>query len=270
MHPRISIHQICFPESGVAEFLARCRELGAGRATLTGPALLAPGGFEQARIALDRGGPKLQSIAHLFSATPLCSSPSTLNAARESLDRLIDMAAELGAESIYMLTGGRGDLSWSEAADCFGELLSPCSERARSAGVSLAIENASGLYADLHIAHTLADTLALAERVAIGVCIELFFCWPEADLPDLFRRAMPRCVLVQVSDYVLGDRALPARAVPGDGVLPLAGLLGDLQEAGYRGPFELELLGPRIAAEGAANAAIRAATKLQQLLETAT
>lgn len=268
MHPRISIHQICFPDTGVADFLARCRELGAQRATLTGPALLQPGGFEQARQAVRDSGPQLQSIAHLFSAVPLSSTAAALAPARESLDRLIDMASELGVDSIYMLTGGRGELSWPDAADRFSELLAPCADRARAMGVSLAIENASALYADLHIAHTLADTLALAERADIGVCIELFFCWAEADLPTLFARAMPRCRLVQVSDYVYGDRSLPARAVPGDGAMPLASLLADLQAAGYAGVFELELLGPRIEAEGAAAAVRRAVAQLEQLLPT--
>ena len=269
MHPQLSIHQVCFGEMGVADFLQQCQALGARRATLTGPALLAPGGLEDARAKLSEDL-QLQSIAHLFSASPLSQDPAEWQQPRETLDRLIDMAAELGADSIYMLTGGRGNLSWAEAADCFKSAIAPCRERAEGAGVALAIENASALYADLHIAHTLADTLALAELADIDVCIELFFCWAEADLPGLFERAMPRCRLVQVSDYVYGDRALPARAVPGDGCVPLAALLTQLRQAGYRGPWELELLGPRIEDEGAAKAVPRAASYLADLLHTLT
>jgi sugar phosphate isomerase/epimerase len=270
MHARLSLHQICFGDIGVADFLRQCQELGAGRATLTSPALLAPDGLDQARMALDKHGIRLQSIAHLFTADSLSVDPDTLQGARDTLYRLIDNAAELGASSIYMLTGGRGELSWDEAADCFCKAIQPCRERAAGAGIKLAIENASALYADLHIAHTLADTLSLAEKADIDICIELFFCWAEAGLPGLFRRAIPRCRLVQVSDYVYGDRALPARAVPGDGALPLATLLAELENAGYRGAYELELLGPRIDAEGHAAAARRAAASLGHLLQTQT
>lgn len=265
MHSQLSIHQICFGELGVADFLQQCRVLGARRATLNGPALLAPGGLNAARQHLGEDL-QLQSIAHLFTANPLTQSPGDWQQPRETLNRLIDMGAELGADSIYMLTGGRGELSWIEAAASFNAAITPCRERARAAGLALAIENASALYADLHIAHSLADTLTLAEMADIDVCIELFFCWAEAELPRLFERAMPRCRLVQVSDYVYGDRSLPARAVPGDGALPLESLLKTLEGAGYRGPWELELLGPRIEEEGPVNALTRAASYLTELL----
>jgi sugar phosphate isomerase/epimerase len=72
--------------------------------------------------------------------------------------------------------------------------------------------------------------------------------------------------LVQVSDYVLGDRTAPCRAVPGDGVIPLDRILGDVLEAGYQGVFDIELVGPRIAAEGARAATQRAAQTVSEIL----
>ena len=88
----------------------------------------------------------------------------------------------------------------------------------------------------------------------------------EAGLASLFLDAMPVTGLVQVSDYVLGDRTTPCRAVPGDGVIPLDRLIGDLLESGYAGLFDLELIGPRIAAEGAYAASTRAAERLSEIL----
>ena len=81
-----------------------------------------------------------------------------------------------------MLTGGRGELTWEQAAERFvrGDRAVPA--HAQQAGVTLAIENASALYADIHIAHTLRDTIALAEMADLGICIDLFHCWAEADL----------------------------------------------------------------------------------------
>jgi len=266
MHERVSIHQICFPEAGLSDYVHECLNLGARRISFSGPALLAEGGEAEARRALAGSGLAVETIAHVFHAGPLSSRREEWRDSREALARMIDLAAELGARSIYMLTGGHGGMVWEEAADCFGEAIAPCLEQARAAGIELAIENASSLYADFHIAHTLADTIRLAERADMGVCIELFFCWAEADLSNLFARALPRCQLVQLSDYVYGDRTLPARAVPGDGAIPLEQLLRLLLDLGYSGTFELEMLGPRIAAEGSAAATARAAGYVSELL----
>ena len=77
---------------------------------------------------------------------------------------------------------------------------------------------------------------------------------------------MPRCRLVQVSDFVRGRRALPDRGVPGDGVIPLERLLGLLLDQGYTGAFDLELLGPRIEGEGVSTAVARAGQFLDDIL----
>jgi sugar phosphate isomerase/epimerase len=69
-----------------------------------------------------------------------------------------------------------------------------------------------------------------------------------------------------VSDYVYGDRTAPCRAVIGDGAIPLEHLIGELLDAGYKGVFDLELLGPRIQQEGAAAATRRAAENLSEIL----
>lgn len=267
MHERISVHQICFAGASFGDFVQQCRALGARRVGLISPALLAPNGLAEARAALADGDIAVQSVAHVFRAGPLSPEPAQWQASRDALARLIDITATLGGRSIYMLTGGHGALDWESAAQCFCEAVAPCVMQAKQAGITLAIENASSLYAELHIAHSLADTLTLAEMADIGVCIEVFFCWAEAGLPQLFQRALPRCALVQLSDYIYGDRALPARAVPGDGAIPLEPIVRSLLASGYRGVFDLELLGPRIDAEGPAAAVARAAANVGTLLQ---
>jgi sugar phosphate isomerase/epimerase len=116
------------------------------------------------------------------------------------------------------------------------------------------------------MAHTLDDTIRLAEIAGIGVCIDLGASWFEGGLQDKFRRALPLTRLVQVSDYVLGDRSTPCRAVPGDGVVPLERQIGQLLDLGYEGVFDIELTGPRIVAEGHRKAFVRAAETLSDIL----
>lgn len=264
MHPRISINQVCFQGAALNEFVRHVRALGAQRIGFISPSLLAPAGAAAAEALLADGGLAVETINQAFAIHP--SLESDCAQAREGLHQLIDIGAQLGTRSIYLLTGGRGSLDWEQAAARFVEAVAPCGEAARKMRIALLIENASALYADLHIGHSLADTIRLAEMADIGVCIELFHCWAEAGLKDLFKRALPRCGLVQVSDYVLGDRSLPNRAVPGDGAIPLERLIGMLLDGGYDGAFDIELLGPRINAEGHIVAARRAAERLSEIL----
>ena len=72
---------------------------------------------------------------------------------------------------------------------------------------------------------------------------------------------------IQLSDYVLGDRALPARAVPGDGAIPIEPFVAQALAGGYAHGFDLELIGPRIEAEGRLEAARRGCQTVSTMLE---
>jgi sugar phosphate isomerase/epimerase len=166
-----------------------------------------------------------------------------------------------------MTSGPRGDLSWKEAAARFSDEIAPCVELARKAGISLGLEPTSHLYADVSIAHRLADAVALARDAGINVGLDLFPCWVDSDIEDAIATAGPLCAFVQVSDYVLGDRGLPCRAVPGDGAVPLDRLVCLILATGYRGPFDIEVIGPRLLAEGREAALRRAMARVQQSIK---
>lgn len=265
MHERISVNELCFIGKTLPELAAIWRELGTRRISLLSPTLQRAD-LDALRTTIAAGPYRVETVPHVFMHAPLSFDETSWQAPREQLNQLIDIAVQIGARSIYMLSGGHGELDWEDAAQAFAAAVAPCAARARDQGIALAIENAPPQYADLHIAHTLRDTVQLAEIAGLGVCADLAGCWTEAGLKTTLARAVPRCPVVQVSDYVLGDRTLPNRAVPGDGVIPLSRLLGWLLDAGYDGPFDLELLGPRIDAEGALPAVQRAGERLGKML----
>ncbi|MGH7822959.1 MAG: TIM barrel protein, partial [Candidatus Binatia bacterium] len=122
---------------------------------------------------------------------------------------------------------------------------------------------------DLSFVHTLRDALDLAVMLDVGVCMEIQSCWAERGLAATVAKAVAagRLALVQVSDTVVGSVTTPDRAVPGDGDVPLARILGDVFRAGYAGVFDLELVGPRIEAEGYASAIRRSVGVLGRLLD---
>lgn len=250
MHPRLSVHNVTFFGATLDELQGHWQALGLTRLSLIDSQLFDP----KLPEVIEAGGYSVETVCHVFS------SP-------DELSKVIQAAAAAGARLIYMLTGGRGGVTWEQAAERFCTAVGPCVAEARQAGVDLAIENASSLYADIHIAHTLRDTITLAEMAGLGICIELFHCWAEADLTGLVKRALPRTKLVQLSDYVLGDRALPGRAVPGDGAIPIEPFVAQVLEAGYPHGFDLELIGPRIEQEGRFEAARRACETVTAMLE---
>jgi sugar phosphate isomerase/epimerase len=264
VHPRISLHQVAFARDGTPAFAEFCRRNAVPNMTLAPLLMTGLDDLEIVKAAAAGGGPKTSTVNHPFAIFP--NLEADIGQAATKLLEAIEIASALDAGAIYLQTGGRGGLNWEQAAARFIELLAPCKEAARQKHIELMIENASSFNIDIHIAHTLADTILLAEMAGIGVCIDLHPCWGEAGLAKLFRRAMPVTKLVQVSDYVMGDRTAPCRAVPGDGAIPLERLITDLLDAGYDGLFDLELIGPRIEEEGAAAASARAVQWLSQLL----
>lgn len=250
-HPRLSVHNVTFHDASLTDLQNYWAELGVSRLSILDSQLLDP----DFAILLQHSGYRVEAVTHVFANGAVTNDPHD---ARAALNRLIDAAAGVGAHTVYMLTGGRGPLSWPQAAARFCEMIAPCVQHATHAGVGLAIENASSLYADIHLAHTLRDTVTLAEMSGLGICIEVFHCWAEGDVHDMVQRALPRTMLIQLSDYVLGDRSLPGRAVPGDGAIPLESFVTQALEGGYAHGFDLELIGPRIDKEGRLEAARRA------------
>jgi sugar phosphate isomerase/epimerase len=244
------VHNVTFFGDTVPEMQRHWQALGVQRLSLIDTQLSEP---QLPQLITDHGY-SVDTVYHLFNSG-------------DGLSSVIDAAAAVDARVVYMLTGGRGGLSWEQAAERFCAAIAPCVRLAEEAGVALAIENASALYADMHIAHSLRDTITLAEMAGVGICIDLFGCWAEAGIGDLLARALPRTAQIQLSDYVLGDRALPARAVPGDGAIPIEPFIAQALAGGYMHGFDLELLGPRIEREGRFDAARRACETVTRMLE---
>ena len=97
------------------------------------------------------------------------------------------------------------------------------------------------------------DAVDVAERTGLGVIVDFANCWMERDLGEVIARAAPHIALVQIDDVVIGGPGRPSpggRVNIGDGDLPVQRLLQYVLAAGYQGPFDLEVLGPVVEAEG--------------------
>jgi sugar phosphate isomerase/epimerase len=265
MHRSISINTLCYAPAPLGILADTTARLGARGISPDLEQVLDFKVAESARAIRDAG----LAIATLTHRAFAFATPGEAGAARERLNRTIGVAAEIGAQSIIMTTGGRGALNWNEAAEAFAEAIAPCAEAANQAGIPLGIEPTSHLYADVSIAHRLSDTVEIARRAGIAAMVDVFACWVDGNLDDALAQAAPISRVAQISDYVYGDRGLPCRAVPGDGAIPLERIVSGLVKGGFTGWYDLEIIGPRLQAEGQEAGLRRAGEYIGNLLEKA-
>ena len=262
LHPRVSVNAISSFSWTLSQDLDFWAANGIGQIGLAYHKL-EQSGWEQG-LAQVRSAPLRTSCLVGAPVIPL-DHPDEWDDARAGLCRAVDGAAEVGAGCLFV--GGRpGALTSDGAASAFVDAIGPVARYAEDRHVPLAFEHTNPLRRDLGFIHTLADGIEFAAESGIGLDVELNNCWVERHLDTLFRRGLFHIRLVQVSDFVVGTFDTPNRAVPGDGDIPLASIIGQILEAGYTGPFDLELIGPRIEAEGYASAIARGSRWLSNLL----
>jgi sugar phosphate isomerase/epimerase len=263
VHERLSVHTAGFgsrPAPGLLQLLASS---GVRRAGLTmGQIRL---GTVRATAAAARGE-GVQILDIVEPAAFDLEAPATWPARQDGLRACADAAAAVGAATLYTTTGPAPRLTWDDAASRFSGAIGPVAAYAATLGVRLAIENTISLRADLGFVHRLRDTADLARLAGTGVVADMFAAWNERDLAAALTDSLPLITHVQVADFVLGTLTTPDRAVPGDGDIPIARHLGWLRDAGYTGFVEVELLGPRVDAEGPLQASLRALAALAPLV----
>ncbi len=265
MHPKISINTLSYAPARLDAHVDTTARLGASGISPDLDQVLEFGVGETAR-AIQGSGLAVATLTHRAFAF---ATHEQTEAAHERLMRTLDIAAEIGADSLIMTTGGRGALAWDDAAAAFAAAIAPCAEVARAAGIALGIEPTSHLYSDVSIAHRLSDTVAIARRAGIGVMVDVFACWVDFDLDEALAAAAPIAPVAQICDYVYGDRGLPCRAVPGDGAIPLDRIVEGLVRGGFKGWYDLEIIGPRLQTEGQEAGLARAGAHIGALLAQA-
>ena len=264
MHPRVSVSGLCFPGLCAPEAIEAIAGLGVASTSVTGAKARAAGAGAVAAAGRRHG----VTIAATTGSLALDLSSGDAGAAsRRRAERDIDLAAAVGATVMYGLTGPRTADRWEAGADAYVNAAGELAGYAAARGVTLAIEPASWLYADLTFIHTFHDALLVAPRTGMGICLDAFHVWTEARLREEIGAHASLIAHVQLSDMTRGSRSLPCRAVPGDGDVPLAAVVGWLLDAGYPGVFDCELNGPAIDAIGHHAAAAAAAAWLGRLLE---
>jgi sugar phosphate isomerase/epimerase len=163
--------------------------------------------------------------------------------------RAVEETAALGTDVLVLVSGGLPDGSRDldgareEVADGVGALAPYAAEH----GVRLGIEPLHPMFcSDRCVVSSLAGALDLAERFPaeqVGVVVDAYHVWWDADVYRQIARAGRRILTYQVCDWVtpLPAEVLLGRGMIGDGAIELRRLRQACDAAGYAGPIEVEI-----------------------------
>jgi sugar phosphate isomerase/epimerase len=249
-HPRISVNSLSSLNQSLSQDIAMWNELGVSHVGLMS-SKIAEAGWGRAPELIAAAGLRVSTVAANHATVP----------------QALEFAASTAAGSVYVQSGAAGPLTWEEAAEAFRETFSPLTAVADRLGVALAVEPTNPLRSDLSFVFSLRDAVDLARSAGVHVVLDLYSCWYERGLADLVRDNIDLVALVQICDFVVGTLDTPNRAVPGDGDIPLDRLLALVIDSGYGGAFDLEILGPRIEAEGYPSAVRRSVERVSEMLD---
>jgi sugar phosphate isomerase/epimerase len=204
---------------------------------------------EAARIIRD-GGLAVTALwgAGMFAAPDRQGRLAAIDEAR----RAVDEAAALEARCLALVPGGlpgeSKDLAGARemVRDGIGAVL----DDARSAGIAVAIEPQHPMHcASRGCVSTLAHALDLCDELDrggsdLGVAVDVYHVWWDPQLKAQIERAGEKRLLAfQISDWLPASRDLLAdRGMMGDGVIDLPLVRSWMEEAGYRGLHEVEIL----------------------------
>jgi sugar phosphate isomerase/epimerase len=167
--------------------------------------------------------------------------------------RAIDDAAVLEAKCLVLVVGGLppGSKDLAGAREMVRDGIGKVLDHARSAGVPLAIEPLHPMYcADRACVNALAQALDLCDELdrgasgAVGVVVDVYHVWWDPLLRAQIERAGDKRLLAfHICDWLVPTAdLLTDRGMMGDGVIDLPLIRSWMEQAGYRGFQEVEIL----------------------------
>jgi sugar phosphate isomerase/epimerase len=204
-------------------------------------------GVERAAKLVADAGLRVSSLCRggFFTATDATERREKV----EDNRRAIDEAATLGTDTLVLVSGGLppGSRDLDGARGMIRDGLAELTPYAAERGVRLAIEPLHPMFcSDRCVVSSLGGALDLAEQFPVervGVIVDAYHLWWDADVYRQIERAGARIASYQVSDWVvpLPADTLLGRGMMGDGSIELRRLREACDAAGYTGPVEVEI-----------------------------
>lgn len=161
----------------------------------------------------------------------------------------IDMAAELGAPVLTIVTGGTepGTRGILETQRRLADRVAEAAPLAAAAGVALALEPLNPMFGGNRTClFTVADALQVCDRVGapnVGIAVDVYHVWWDRRLAASLAAARGRVLGYHLCDWLENTgHMLLDRGMMGDGVADLQAIRRAVEDAaGYRGLCEVEV-----------------------------
>jgi sugar phosphate isomerase/epimerase len=198
--------------------------------------------FERSGLAAASAVPSLPSILPL----PLLGGPTDPEERIESLCASIHRLAAFGPPGIVCLTGSGIGLDPDRAREIVIDGLRRIAAEAELAGVRIALEPHQGNGgAEWTIAATIPEAVELIAAAggsrALGLQVDVWHLWNTPTVLNDIARHIDLIVGVHVCDVPGEIRGWADRVLPGDGIADVGALVGALDDAGWRGLYDLEI-----------------------------
>ncbi|HET6298221.1 MAG TPA: sugar phosphate isomerase/epimerase family protein [Kribbella sp.] len=243
---RYSLNQATTKYWSLEEVVAASAEAGLSWIGLWREPIQEYGVERSAKLVAD-AGLRVSSLCRsgFFTATDAAERRTRIDDNR----RAIDEAATVGTGVLILVSGGlpTGSRDIDGAREMVRDGLAELAPYAEERGVRLAVEALHPMFcSDRCVVSSLGGALDLAEQFPasqVGVVVDAYHLWWDAELYRQIERAGDRICSYQVSDWVvpLPADTLLGRGMMGDGSIELRRMREACDAAGYDGPVEVEI-----------------------------
>ncbi len=162
----------------------------------------------------------------------------------------IQLASDIGAATVVVLAGGRCGHTRNHAARLLRIALKDLAEAAEAVGVQLAIEpmhiGCSHDWSFLNTVPQCLDVIAHIGSPNLGIVFDCYHLAQEILDSQWLESIAPFVRLVQLGDAKHAPMGEQNRCLLGHGRVPLPQIMHAFQNCGYKGFFELELVGEEV------------------------
>jgi sugar phosphate isomerase/epimerase len=244
-YARLSLNQITTNRWSLAEALEGCL-----RAEL--PAIgiwrhkIAEVGLQESRRLVRQSGLHVSSVCRggMFPAATAEERARRIDDNR----RAIDEAAELAADTLVLVCGPPPDRDIAAARRMVEDAIAELLPYARERNVAMAVEPLHPMYAaERSCITSLEEANALADKLAVGIVVDVYHVWWDAMLERELARARGRIRGFHVCDWLVPTPdMLMGRGMMGDGCIDIHRIRTLVEAAGYNGFIEVEILNQSI------------------------
>ena len=162
----------------------------------------------------------------------------------------IQLAADMGANTVTALAGGRGGHTKKHAHRLLRTALKELSEAAQAVGIYLAVEPMHiGCAFDWSFLNTIPQCLDLISEIGnpnLGITFDCYHLAQDQTMLVWLESIVKYVRLVQLGDATHAPMGEQDRCLLGQGHIPLKDIIQVFEEGGYEGYYEVEIVGQQV------------------------